>query len=319
MSVQALSSHVVASLKRHETTLDLDSHTDTCVAGGNSHLLYDYDRTVNVTPYDATMPGSTKKIVSVSYAYDDPTTGKVWQLVVNQAIYVPTMPNSLLCPMQMRMNDILIDECPRCVSGTPTDTTHTVQARAKEGTLLKLPLTLQGVTSCLVVRKTNENEYLDCKASNRIIELTAADPAWDPHDPQFERAEEALTDADGQLRTSGDRDRRLISTVKQELRNHCKQLFDSQSQCSAILTEISPTLHDGGFSEALRSNRMIGATSVTRQTGLTAEEVARNWNIPLGVAKRTVEVTTQRGIRKMYQSGELSQGVSTNDRQETPF
>ena len=310
----ALSSRVVASLKMDESTLDLDSHTDTSVAGANSHLLYDFDRTVRVTPYDPTMPGSNKKIVSVSYAYDDPTTGEVWQLVVNQAIYAPTMPNSLLCPMQMRMNDVVINECPRCVATDPTDDTHTIRARGMDGTITRIPLTVKGVTSCVLIRKTNETEYLECKRNKRIIELTAEDPVWDPHDTQFERAEDALTEADGGLREARGHDNRLISVVRQESLQLDERVYDANSQCSAVLTEMSPTLHDGTFMKALNDNRNVGAATSKRRTGLAAEDIARHWNIPIPVARRTIEVTTQRGVRKMYQSGELVRRVSTNDR-----
>jgi hypothetical protein len=46
--------------------------------------------------------------------------------------------------------------------------------------------------------------------------------------------------------------------------------------------------------------------------GLTAEQLARNWMIPLAKARRTIEMTTQRGIRTRPDG--LIRRFKTNDR-----
>ncbi len=72
-----------------ETTLELDSHTDTCVLGHDALILLDYDRPVIVEGYDPSLGTKTYATVSGALAYDDPTTGKVYHLVINQAIHIP--------------------------------------------------------------------------------------------------------------------------------------------------------------------------------------------------------------------------------------
>ncbi len=87
-----------------ETTLELDSHADTCVLGPDALILLDYDRPVIVEGYDpslGTKTGTkTYATVSGALAYDDPVTGEVYNLVINQAIHIPHLDHHLLCPMQ---------------------------------------------------------------------------------------------------------------------------------------------------------------------------------------------------------------------------
>ncbi len=79
-----------------ESTLELDSHADTCVLGCDALILLDYNRPV----IDPSLGTKTYATVSVVLAYDDPVTGKVYHLVINQAIHIPHLDHHLLCPLQ---------------------------------------------------------------------------------------------------------------------------------------------------------------------------------------------------------------------------
>jgi hypothetical protein len=83
-----------------ETTLELDSHADTCVLGRDVLIFPDYDRPVIVEGYDPSLGTKTYATVSGALAYDDPVTGKVHHLVINQAVPIPHLDHHLLCPMQ---------------------------------------------------------------------------------------------------------------------------------------------------------------------------------------------------------------------------
>jgi hypothetical protein len=39
----------------HETTLELDSHVDTCVLGGDALIILDYNRPVSIVGYDESL------------------------------------------------------------------------------------------------------------------------------------------------------------------------------------------------------------------------------------------------------------------------
>ncbi len=82
-----------------ETTLELDSHADTCVLGRDALILLDHDRPVIVEGYDPSLGTKTYATVSRALAYDDPVTSKVYHLVINQAIHIPHLDHHLLCPM----------------------------------------------------------------------------------------------------------------------------------------------------------------------------------------------------------------------------
>ena len=86
------------------------------------------------------------QVVSAAIAYDDPTTGEVLILCIHQAVQIPTMENNLLCPMQLRLNEVLVDDCPKFLHPNPTDSTHTITVTNGPDTLI-IPLSLRGVTS----------------------------------------------------------------------------------------------------------------------------------------------------------------------------
>ncbi len=92
-----------------ETTLELDSHADTCALGCDALILLDYDRPVIVEGYDPSLGTKTYATISGALAHDDPVTGKVYHLVINQAIHIPHLDHHLLCPMQCQVNDVVVD------------------------------------------------------------------------------------------------------------------------------------------------------------------------------------------------------------------
>ncbi len=112
-----------------ETTLELDSHTDMCVLGCDALILLDYDRPIIVEGYDPSLGTKTYATVSRALAYDDPVTGKVYHLVINKAIHIPHLDHHLLCPMQCRVNDLVVDDMPKFLTSDPTDYTHALTIR----------------------------------------------------------------------------------------------------------------------------------------------------------------------------------------------
>jgi hypothetical protein len=112
-----------------ETTLELDSHTDTCVLGSDAFILLDYDRPVIVKGYDPSLGTKTYATVSRALAYDDPVTSKVYHLVINQAIHIPHLDHHLLCPIQCRVNDVVVDDTPKLLTSDPNDHTHALTIR----------------------------------------------------------------------------------------------------------------------------------------------------------------------------------------------
>ena len=122
-------------------------------------------------------------------------TGEVFIIEVHQAILIDHLHNNILCPMQMRMYDVKVNDIPKYLTDNPTDQTHSIVLHERGETLL-IPLHLHGVTSYFTSRKPTMEEYNNCTH----FSATAVDPEWDPHDPSFSAQEDALLTTGGLLR-----------------------------------------------------------------------------------------------------------------------
>jgi hypothetical protein len=83
----------------YETTLELDSHANTCVLGHNALIILDYQQPVSVVGYAESLGSKTYQTVSGVVAYDDPQTRRTLHLIINQTIHIPRLDHHLLCPM----------------------------------------------------------------------------------------------------------------------------------------------------------------------------------------------------------------------------
>jgi hypothetical protein len=192
-----------------EHPTDLDSHADTCVVGKNAFIVHLLDKKVNVTGFDPSLGKVTGlNLVSAALAYDCPETGDTVILMIHQAVHVPTMINDLLCPMQMRVNNVSIQECPKFLEEHPNDTSHALRIN-QDGEEFVIPFALRGVVSHFPTRKPTTAEYQSC----RRIELTSEEPEWDPSSAVFQDQEDATVDAHGRVYDTWDRkNRRIISS-----------------------------------------------------------------------------------------------------------
>ena len=121
---RCIKSAIKSNNPTYETTLELDSHANTCVLGWHALITLDHNRPVAVMGYDESLGTKTYKTVSGVVAYTDPKTGRTLHLIINQAIHVPHLDHHLLCPMQCRVNDVIVDEMPKFLAIKPTDQTH---------------------------------------------------------------------------------------------------------------------------------------------------------------------------------------------------
>ena len=81
----------LSSLARNanETSLELDSHADTCVVGEKALVIADHCRPVTVHAYDKELGERTYDTVSAVVGYTCPSTGAVYYQVIHQAIEIP--------------------------------------------------------------------------------------------------------------------------------------------------------------------------------------------------------------------------------------
>ncbi len=103
----------------YETTLELDSHANTCVLGRGALITLDYNRPVSVVGYDESLGSKTYQTVSGVVANDDPQTGRTLHLIINQATHIPHLDHHLLCPMQCCVSDVTVNNLPKFLAMTP--------------------------------------------------------------------------------------------------------------------------------------------------------------------------------------------------------
>jgi hypothetical protein len=134
--------------------VELDSHADTCCVGGDFLVVKETLKTVKVSSLLQSL-GTVSKvpIVSAAMAYDDPRSGKVFILIVHQALHFKELKHCLLWPIQLRLNDVVINERPTFLTTRPTEHDHAITC----GDLL-IPLELHGVTSYFPCIKPSKEE-----------------------------------------------------------------------------------------------------------------------------------------------------------------
>jgi hypothetical protein len=141
--------------------VELDSHADTCCVGDDVLVVNETLKTVKVSPLLQSL-GTVSKvpIVSAAMAYDHPRSCKVFISIVHQALHFKELKHCLLCPMQLRLNDVVINERPKFLTTGPTQQYHAIIC----GDLL-IPLELHSVTSYFLAENRRR------RSMRRVAEL----------------------------------------------------------------------------------------------------------------------------------------------------
>jgi hypothetical protein len=276
---------------------ELDSHADTCVVGKNALIIHDFERAVNVTGYDKAVATVKARTVTAAVAYDNPNTGEVMIFIIHQAIEIPDLKHNLLCPMQMRLNDVLVSEIPKFLARDATEDTHSIRLRERDTReMVTIPLSLQGVTSYFPTRKPTKSKYEKDETSK--FELTFETPEWDPHSLQFAEQEQGKLDPNGRLREPEPKTPLSFFVAGITSANRYEE---NQSLLSALESNVNVST-------------VSGVTSSAKSNKVGPEALARKWSISIKAARRTHAVTRQRGVRTVL-NPELSRRYRTNDRQ----
>jgi hypothetical protein len=212
-------------------------------------------------------------ITSGALAYDDPETGATHILVIHQAIYFNHLENNLISPMQLRMNDLELNECPKFLSPNPSDDTHSINFHREH---FRISLSLHGTIQYFPTRKPSPDEYDQCPDTHRH-EMTYEMPDWNPHSLSFNRQEENMTDNFGRLNKPHTRsyNRNIASSMAASTRNleninhenaytRTRQHSEYNSQSSsAALSNITNTLNDDEFATALAKDINVTYSSIS--------------------------------------------------------
>jgi hypothetical protein len=190
---------------------------------------------------------SNLRTVSAALAYDDALTGESVILVVHQAIHIPDLSHNLLSTMQLRLNDVIVNDVPRFLTDKPTQLTHTLVIPTDNfDDPYVIPMSLHGVASSFPTRKPTIEEY----ESLPHLVLTSEEPAYDPHDPALARHEEALAKA---VLETGDR---IGALPPRRLCSVSKTLLDASGsdRVQLALKQISTAHDDDALCDTMQAN-----------------------------------------------------------------
>ena len=183
-----------ASVVSSKHKIYLDSHADTCVVGDNYLVVHVHNRPVNVYSYNPKDGCRSAKTVDAKVDYQDLQSSQKFILMINQAICIDGLVNHLLCPMQYHLNGVQINEVPKILLETPSETTHALELvnLFDAALLLIILLQLSGVTSYFDVSSPSITEY----ESEHIpkIHLTVEELHWDPSTCEYSERETRMLD-----------------------------------------------------------------------------------------------------------------------------
>jgi hypothetical protein len=100
--------------------------------------------------------------VAAAMGYTIPHSGKTVLLIVHQSIMSPTLNHNLLSTMQMRLNNVIVNETPKFQSFNTKNLSHSIIVRGHNvDDVLIIPLEVHGVVSCFPTFKPTHLECSD--------------------------------------------------------------------------------------------------------------------------------------------------------------
>ena len=263
------------------------------MVGDGAHILEYTGRKVSVSGFtDALGKPMLVDVVHAVITYDCPRTGLSYPLLINNALYVPSIDCCLINPFIMRLAGIQVDECPKFLSPFPSIENHSLYF-PEIG--LRLPLQLEGIVSHLPCRSPTREEWED--ESSYLI-LTPMMDKWDPNVGTYRSQEESMVNHKGELKDKNPRNFIVSSVVSRAL--------DPTLLAHDLLKSVS----DNVFSR----HRVQSVKSLNgMDSGLDPVQLASVWNIGIETAKRTIQMTTRMCPRNTTTIS-LNRRYGTNDR-----
>ena len=191
--------------------------------------------------------------------------------------------------MQCCLNGVQISEVPKFLTAYLSETSYDIDLfNPFDATLpLIIPLQLSRVTSYSDVYYPSVAEYKNDDISK--IHHTAEEPPWDPSTNVYSEREIGMINHQGQIS--------IHATVARE------PVFVSINVSYSLAHDAADVIDNDNLAAAIESQnqiiiRLIGAV---RKASTDPIVLAKQWGITLEKAQRTIQATTQRGMRTKLQ------------------
>ena len=268
--------------------MESDSHADTAVLGRNCVILGFTGRECDVSPYNDTYQSITGvPIVTGATAYTCQATGETIILVFHEALWMgDTMEHSFLNPNQLRHYGIEVQD-------NPYHASQGMHLSTEDGNVI-IPLHSAGTTIYLDTRSPTDKEVQEC----RHIQYTSKQE-WNPNAVCF--SESATRLEEGKLKARVDAIRAQYKLSDHDECGVCDQLHPYR--CGDVVSLGPSELVERVIAEVrvesvlddVPSRRTF--VSNERHTRVSPAELSERWGIGLSQATKTIQVTTQKGMR----------------------
>ena len=185
-----------------ESRTDLDSHANMPVVGREAYVLADLGKTRDVFPFSPDYKPLKVPMVDAALKYECPFDGKVYILVIRNALYVPSMDYNLIPPFMMREAGLIVKDTPKIQVEEPSEDDHAISFPE---TGLRIPLSLNGTFSYFPTSKPSVEELVEPEEVYMLTPTT-----WNPHSDVYARNEEAMLDWEGNMKPKKDREFRIV-------------------------------------------------------------------------------------------------------------
>ena len=281
------------------STLEADTHADTCVAGKNCIPLYYTDRTCDVQPYsDTYTPMKDVPIIAAATGYTS-ATGLQYILVIPEALYMPSLTHSLFNPNQFRHFGTIVQDNPFCPDPMKIETADGSFTACLKSKGLDIFLTTWAPTQA------------DLNSLPHIV-LCSSSP-WNPQQielPSVSLVEQEEMEWRNEWRNIQGVTREPSTTTTFDLDEIRRRLLSCTSYSVASLASIidrrkilaartqdAPSIPEPGPLSEHEHQPLRTFLSSERHSKTTPEELSERWGLSLAQAKLTLKATTRYLIR----------------------
>ena len=187
---------------RVESRTELDSHANMPVVGKHAYIIAETGKKVDMSPFTPDYKPLTIPLVDATVKYNNPYDGKIYILVLHNALHVPLMDHNLIPPFMLREMGVTVNDVPKIHKEDPTVDDHAITFVE---TGFRIPLSLWGIFSYFPTSKPMHDDLLN---PNEVYILSPA--TWNPHSDAYSANEESMLDWEGNMQPKKDRQHRIV-------------------------------------------------------------------------------------------------------------
>jgi hypothetical protein len=267
-----LTDHNASQPKEHIGQLFCgDSHADQCFVGATALIISETSKTVEVGPFLKSLGlVNNVRVVSAAITCDEPHTGHPVVLIIHKALYFDEMEHILPWPVQLRTNQVVVNERPNSQTINPTVNDHSLSIDDE----FLIPLSIRGINSVFPFRTPTVGDMDQAKR----YELTSPEPEWDPLSDFYQQEEDNVVSLlDGYQNVYN----RNLFVSAAAIYSPFKLYYQTQNTM-IIDVPFEPQEESTATQPDVSALLMEKSTYV-----LFPEQLCRTWGIGLTAAKRT--------------------------------